>query len=255
MKVDVFGIDGKKTKQTELPKVFKEKVREDLIRRAALSDQSKTYQPKGNYKWAGLETSARYRGRKEAYGSLKNRGQAMLPREIRPKGRWGDVKKVPFSKGGRRAHPPKPEKVIIEKINKKEYLKALKSALAATAQLEIVQNRGHKTDIAPIILEDTFNKIKKTKEINNALLKICEEDLKRGKNTKRRTTRKGGKKTPKTALIVVTKDSELLNSAKNISGIEVVTIEKLTVDLLAPGATAGRLTCYTEGALKELEKM
>ena len=67
MKADVFGIDGKKAKQIELPKVFQEKVRPDLIKRAALSDQSKHYQPKGNYKWAGLETSARYRGRKESF--------------------------------------------------------------------------------------------------------------------------------------------------------------------------------------------
>lgn len=255
MKVDVFGTDGKKTKQIELPKVFNEKVREDLIKRAVLSDQTKKYQPKGNYIWAGLETSARYRGRKEAYGSLKNRGQAMLPREIRPKGKWGDVKKVPFSKGGRRAHPPKVEKIIIEKINKKEYQKALKSALAATANLEIVQKRGHKTTIAPIILEDTFNTIKKTKDINKILLMIFEDDLKRGKNTKKRTTRKGGKRTPKTALIVVTDNSELLKSSKNISGVDVVLTKDLTVELLAPGADAGRLTCYTESALKELEKM
>ncbi|MCC7552810.1 50S ribosomal protein L4 [Candidatus Micrarchaeota archaeon] len=255
MKADVFGIDGKKTKQVELPKVFKEKIREDLIKRAVLSDQSKKYQPKGNYIWAGLETSARYRGRKEAYGSLKNKGQAMLPREIRPKGRWGDVKVVPFSKGGRRAHPPKVEKVIIEKINKKEYEKALKSAIAATANLEIVQKRGHKTEIVPIILEDTFNKINKTKEINKILSTLFREDLKRGKETKKRTTRKAGKRTPKTALIVVTENSDLLKSSKNISGLDVVLTKDLTVELLAPGASAGRLTCYTESALKELEKM
>jgi large subunit ribosomal protein L4e len=140
-------------------------------------------------------------------------------------------------------------------MNKKEYQKALKSAIAATAQLEIVKERGHKTEIAPIILDAAFENIKKTKEINSILNIICEEDLKRGKNTKRRTTRKGGKKIPKTALIVVSDDSKLLNSAKNISGLDVVSANKLTVELLAPGTTPGRLTCYTENALKELEKM
>ncbi len=255
MKATVFGIDGKKTKEIELPKVFEEQVREDLIRRAVLSEQSKNYQPKGNYKWAGLETSAKYRGRKDSYGSLKNKGQAMLPREIRPDGRWGDVKKVPFSKGGRRAHPPKPEKVIIEKINKKEYQKALRSALAATANLEVVKNRGHKTETVPIILDNSFNTINKTKDVNKALATIFKEDLKRGKNSKKRTTRKGGKRSPKTALIVVIDKSQLLKSAKNISGIDVVSTKKLTVELLAPGSDMGRLTCYTEDALKELEKM
>ena len=125
MKANVYSLDGKVVKQITLPKAFESDYRKDLIKRAVLSDESKTYQPKGNYIWAGFETSAKYRGRKETYGTLKNMGIPHLPREVLPKGRWGKVKRVPSSVKGHRAHPPKANKGLVEHVNKKEYNKAL----------------------------------------------------------------------------------------------------------------------------------
>ena len=91
MKANVYNLKGEVVEKIELPSLFSEEVREDLIRRAVLSEETKLYQPKGNYRWAGLETSARYRGRKESYATLKNRGQARLPREFFGGGLWGRV--------------------------------------------------------------------------------------------------------------------------------------------------------------------
>ena len=65
----------------------------------------------------------------------------MLPHEKLPKGRYGRVRMIPFAVTGRRAHPPKVEKIIEEKINKKEYQKALFSAISATASSDVVKNR------------------------------------------------------------------------------------------------------------------
>src|SRR3989344_841072 len=110
MKADVYSIEGKVVKNIELPSIFKSDSRDDLIKRAVLSEESKIYQPKGSFRLAGLLTSARYRGRKEDFGSVKNKGIPHLPHEVLPGGQLGKVKRVPHAVKGRRAHPPKPQK-------------------------------------------------------------------------------------------------------------------------------------------------
>jgi large subunit ribosomal protein L4e len=54
------------------------------------------------------------------------------------------------------------------------------------------------------------------------------------------------------SLLIVTADTPLL-SARNLSGVDVVTIDQLNVEHLAPGMQAGRLTVWTESALARLE--
>jgi len=258
MKANVYGVDGKVKKEIKLPAIFSEECREEIIRRAVLSEESKLRQPKGAYKLAGKETSARYKGEKDTFGSLKNRGQAKLPREFFGKGRWGRVRRVPHSVKGRRAHPPKVEKIIVEKINHREWVKALRSAIAATGDIELVQKRGHKVKESPIILSDDFEKIGKTKDFYSALSKIIGEDLERSKNGKKVRTgvrrRKGGVIYPKSALLVAVEDAAI-RAARNIPGVDAIKPEELTVRLLAPGAKPGRLAVYTESALKKIEEI
>ncbi|MEM4336153.1 MAG: 50S ribosomal protein L4 [Candidatus Anstonellales archaeon] len=258
MKANVYDVDGKVAKEIKLPEVFSEEYREEIIRRAVLSEESKLRQPKGAYKLAGKETSARYKGEKDTFGSLKNRGQAKLPREFFGKGRWGRVRRVPHSVKGRRAHPPKVEKIIVEKMNRKEWIIALRSALAATANIKLVQKRGHRVKESPVILSDEFEKIEKTKNFHAALSKIIGEDLERSKNGKKVRSgvrrRKGGVIYPKSALFVAVSDGAI-RSARNIPGIDAVKPEELKVRLLAPGAKAGRLAVYTESALKKIEEI
>ena len=86
MKATVYSIEGKALRQIDLPGVFESPQREDLVKRAVLSEESREYQPKGNFRLAGLLTSARYRGRKEDYGSGKNKGIPHLPHEVLPGG-------------------------------------------------------------------------------------------------------------------------------------------------------------------------
>ena len=257
MKATVYGIDGSKGKEIELPEVFETIVREDLILRAFLSEQSETFQPKGSYIWAGIDTSARYEGRKEAYHSLKNRGGAKLPRQMFPKGGIGNVRKIPSAVKGRRAHPPKVEKVLIERMNNKEKEKAFESAIAATVDKELVENRGHKIkDIAlPIVFDDSIENVKKTKDVSNLLEKIIKDDLQRSVDgRKKKKGRTGGHKVPKSALIVTSGDVSLNKSARNIPGIDVLSVDKLKVSDLAPGGVPGRLTVWTKKAIELLEK-
>jgi len=232
-KVNVYDIEGNVIKEISLPSIFNTPIRKEIIARAVLAEETWEKQPKGNYRWAGMETSATYVGRKEAYRSLKNRGRAMRPREFYGGGIAGRVRVIPSSVKGRRAHPPKPEKKIKEKINKKEYLLALKSAIAATAKEELVKNRGHRINInVPIIINtDGINGKNKTKTIYAFLNKICREELQRAK-------KKRGKerKYPKSALFIFSdKEKDLTKIASNLPGCDAVTVKNLMVKNLAPG--------------------
>lgn len=259
MKAKVYSIDGKALREVQLPAQFALPVRMDLIARAAIADQTLHYQPKGNDPRAGMETSARYRGRKEDFGSGKNKGTAIRPREVLPKGRLGKVKRIPSAVKGRRAHPPHVNKVIIEKINRKEYKVALLSAIAATAHKDAVEKRGHKVQFElPIVLDNSFESVSKTKEAYKALSLLIGNDLSRAQKGKNRVgvrARKGGKVYPKSAIIAVSKDSPILRAARNIPGVDVMKVSDLSVESLAPGAKGGRLALYTEAALAEISKM
>jgi large subunit ribosomal protein L4e len=54
------------------------------------------------------------------------------------------------------------------------------------------------------------------------------------------------------SLLIVTANQPL-RAAKNLAGVDVVTVDQLNTELLAPGSQAGRLTVWTEGALQMLE--
>ncbi len=262
-KVPVFSLNGNSKATVDLPKIFSTEYRPDLILRAFVSEQSWERQPYGTDPMAGLRTTAEYYGRRREYYRLTvNRGISRLPREKRPGGGLGHVKQVPQARGGRRAHPPKAEKKWGKKINLKEWIKALKSAIAATANIDLIKGEGRshvlKEVSPPLVVEDAFEHLKKTREIEAIFDKLhLSEDLERAKEKKIKAGRsRGGKKrTRKSVLIVFSKDCDAMRAAANLPGVDVSTVADLMVSLLAPGGHPGRLTLWTEGALKKLDSL
>jgi len=245
MKATIYSLEGKALKQIDLPEIFSSPLREDLVKRAVLSEESKLRQPKGNYVLAGLETSARYRGRKGDFGTVKNMGIPHLPHEVLPGGRLGKVKRVPHAVKGRRAHPPKITKKIAELLNKKEHSRALASAIAFTADRDTVCKRNH-ADIGisiPLVLEKQFEEIKKTKDVEKLLTALnLDKFLEKSK-------RNGTK-----SILVVVSDSSKTKAAANLPGVDLVKASELRVRHLAPGTHPGRLTLFTEGSLPDIAK-
>ncbi|MGC8851415.1 MAG: 50S ribosomal protein L4 [Candidatus Micrarchaeia archaeon] len=261
MKVSVVKADGSLNGELELPKQFEEEYRPDLIRRAFHAQRSVYYQPKGNYVLAGFQTTADYYGRRHTWRQTINTGRSRLPREKIPKGRSGRVRIVPHAVGGHRAHPPKPCKKIIEKINLKEKNYALRSAIAATASEEIVRKRGHKFSCKlPLVVDDSFQEVKRAKEVKSILEKLgLAEDLARAREGRRMRSgrarlRRGGYKTPKSVLIVIGEDKGVWRAARNIPGVDVARVEELDAELLAPGGDAGRLALWTASALNKMQE-
>jgi len=246
IKVNIYGLDGNSTGQIDLPDVFNTPYRPDIIRKSFNALHSNKRQPYGADPAAGT---------KHATASVgKGRGMSRVPRL--KEGRRAAL--APCVVGGRRAHPPKAEKNWKEKINKKEKQLARNSALAATSNKEIVLQRGHKFNeklTLPIVVDDKFEKLKKTKDVISTLEKLgVYDDILRAENGKHIRAGKGktrGRryKIPKSLLIVATKD-EISKSSRNLPGVDIVKPEDINIEYIAPGGDPGRLTIFTKSAIQ-----
>lgn len=246
--VQKLDSDGEEAGEVTLPDAFEAPHRPDIIERAFLATQSSEKQPYGTDEFAGLRTSAESRG--------SGQGLAHVPR-VSGSSR---AARVPHTKGGRRAHPPKAEKKIGEDFNDKERSLAFRSAVAATADEVRVRDRGHDFDedvSLPVVLGAEFEDLVKTQEVVEVLEALgLHDDVERadeGRSVRagRGKTRGRRHRTPKSVLFVT---SEEFRAARNLPGADVVTADELGVSDLAPGGDAGRLTVWTEPALEVLKE-
>ncbi|MBN2066891.1 MAG: 50S ribosomal protein L4 [Candidatus Diapherotrites archaeon] len=265
MKAGVFSLEGKKLHEIELPKQFQGEVDSALIKRAVQSIEAAAIQPRGTKKRAGRQNTARYRGKRDlpSTGRGINVGRARLPRlKNRRDLLYGRVAGIPRAVGGPKAHPPKVEKNRKEKINKKEKRAALESAIAACTKKELVEKRHSLPKEAglPVIVEDNFEKIAKTKEVLKAFKALgLADDVESAKQKTRKRAGKGKKrgrkkKIKKSVLIVTKENSQVFKAARNLPGVECTIVKHLNAKLLAPGSEPGRLTVWSESAVKELGK-
>ena len=260
MKVNVIDIQANKKQEIDLPKVFDTEVRPDLIKRAVLAIQSHNRQPSGTDLLAGHRTSAAYHGVRTGPHHMMNAETARMKRiHGGPAGMEMRARFVSQSTKGRVAHPPKVETIWWQKINKKEKLLAIKSAIAATAIKDIVIKRGHRANglELPLVVVDDIQGLKKTKEVKDFLIKAgLKSEIERAKENKIRAGKgksRGRKyKKRKSVLFVVIEDRGISKAVKNISGIDFALVNNLNAEILAPGTHPGRLTVWSESAIKKL---
>tara|TARA_Y100000310_G_C20634824_1_gene790615 strand:- start:226 stop:987 length:762 start_codon:yes stop_codon:yes gene_type:complete len=246
-KATVYRVSGGKTSEISLPIHFAEPIRPDLIKRAVLALQNSRRQPYGSDPLAGKRqgytTPKRRRKFKTTYGKGISR--------IRRKHLWTRGNQfgwvgafVASATGGRKAFPPLAEKVLVEKINKKERRKAIRSAIAATKSL---------------IIDNKLEELNKTKDVKQTLTKNeLNQELQRTKKRKIRAgagTMRGRKyRTKSGILLVVSKACPLMIAAENLPGIEVSIVDNLNAELLAPGSNPGRTTIWSKAAIERLSK-
>ncbi len=247
MKANVIDLIGNVAGQVELPKVFEEEYRPDLIKRAVLAAQANRLQSYGPHFYAGMNTSARSWG--------PGHGASRVPRILNGRRAAG----IPMAVGGRRAHAPQPTADRTEKINNKERRKAIRSAIAATTVSELVSARGHLfSRELPIVVQNALENLTKTAEVKNFLeaagLWSDVNRAKLGKNVRAGKGKLRGRryKGRKSILIVSGQDQGLRMAARNLPGVDIVTVENLNAELLAPGTKTGRLTIWTESSLHKL---
>jgi large subunit ribosomal protein L4e len=247
MNATVHDLDGGDAGDVDLPEVFETPFRPDLVRRAVLAAQANRKQDYGSDDYAGMRTSG------ESFGS--GRGMAHVPRSE------GRGVRVPQTVGGRKAHPPKEETDRSVSVNDKERKQAIRSAVAATADADLVRERGHRFDDdldLPLVVSDEFEDLVKTREVVEVLEALgVHADVEHADDN--RTVRAGRGKTrgrkyrePKSILFVTSSEAGPSKAARNLAGADVATAPEVNAEDLAPGAQPGRLTLWTESAIEEV---
>lgn len=261
MELKILNKDAKETGKIKLPPQFSEEVRSDLVKRAVIAIQANNRQRYGASFEAGKRSSSYVSKRRRAYKTTYGIGQSRTPRKILSRSgtrmNWVGAF-APQTVGGRRAHPPKSSKFWSLKINTDENRKAIRSALSATMVSELVKARGHiVSDIYPFAVSDDFNSISKTADLKKALTNFgLDKELARANVSKIRAGKGKARgrryKSRTSVLFVVSKHDELRKAVNNLPGCDVVVVDHLNSLVLAPGAVPGRLTLFTESALKKL---
>ncbi|MBD3193671.1 MAG: 50S ribosomal protein L4 [Candidatus Lokiarchaeota archaeon] len=256
-KINVFDLEGNERESVKIPSVFNIKPRKDIIIQAFESSQSHGIQSQGRDKRAGLRNTA------EGWGT--GHGMSRAPR-IKGSGfpTARNVGRVPFAKGGRRSHPIKKSKNTSKKINKGMNRLSILNAISASGRIEWVRERGHIIESVPnipLVVDDKIQTIKKTSRIYSILCELgLKEELEKVKNGKKRRSGKGKRrgrkyKKSKGLLIVIKEDFGIVKAARNIPGLNIIQINDISINELAPGGHSGRLILWTQSAFNELNSI
>ncbi len=247
-----YDAEGNETGQVVLPDVFRVPLRRDVIHRVFWAELTAALQPKGRDPMAGKRTTAVSLG--------IHHGLARVPR-VKGSSR---ARLAPFVKGGRLAFPPSTDKNIHEYVNKAERVLGTMSALAATANAELVRARGHafESKAVPVIIDSAaLTSVKRAYEARRLLAKLgIYSDIERAAEGTRVRSGKGkmrGRRyiEPVSVLFIVDDySSPLARAVKNFPGVDVVEPQLVSVLELAPGGEPGRLTVITTGALEALNQ-
>lgn len=247
---NVYSIEGDVVGKIDIPTAFDAPCRPDLIKKVVIATANNNRQPYGPSKMSGMRHSVSTWG--------KGRGTARVQRIHDGK----RATESPNNVSGRRAHPPRPERIWDLKVNKKERTFARISALAATASAEYVKARGHQFDDSisfPIVVDDNVQSIATTTNVYDLFEKIgISHDIDRAKEgTKIRAGR--GKmrnrkyRVPVSVLFVVSdKHAPIVKGANNLPGVEIRSVNSINAAVLAPGGDIGRLTVYTKSAIAKI---
>ena len=265
---EVYDIDVEMGKKVSLPDSFSAEIRSDLVKLAVASARANRRQAYGSNPHVGKrKPMSGMKHSVEWWG--KGRGVSRIMR------RTGQRRGAqnPHTLGGRRAHGPKVEKDWSRKLNRNERRLARNSALAATTDVEMVSNRGHRfaeeISSLPIILGDysengekidieAFNLSGGTRKVNAIFEALgLGDDLLRARDGRKiragKATMRGRvHKTPKSVLLVVANKDGLAKAARNLPGVDVVAAKDLSAEHLAPGGDLGRLTVFTKAAVEAL---
>ncbi len=223
-------------------------MRPDLIKRAVAAFQANRRQSYGPAPSSGLRHAVSWWG--------KGRGVSRVPRLKNSR----RAAQAPGTVGGRRAHPPRPDRVWEKKLNKKERKLARLSALAATADPSLVALRGHRFQdhvSVPVVVDGKVEEIERTSDAVELLTSLgLYEDVERaevkkvragkGKMRGRRYRRKKG------PLVVMTAGCPGAKAFRNLPGVEVTSPTGLNAETLAPGGLPGRLTLFSKEAFEEV---
>lgn len=250
----ILETDGSNRSTITLPAVFETPYRPEVIQKVYNNLNSYTFQRQGRYPAAGQMVSAESRNTGLGIARIARARGEGFPRA-------GQAAGVASVRHGRLAHPPVSWKNIYKKVNKKEKLLALCSAIAATTNSELIKRRGHKIKDEiqlPIVVSNEIESVVKSKDLEKILFNLgLEEDLKRTFIRRNKSYHKNSinRRSALSVLILVGNDEKIGRLSNSLPGITVKSVKSVSVLDLAPGSKPVRLTIFSENAIKELTNL
>lgn len=251
---NILETDGSNKSTITLPAVFETPYRPEVIQKVYNNLNSYTFQRQGRYPAAGQMVSAESRNTGLGIARIARARGEGFPRA-------GQAAGVASVRHGRLAHPPVSWKNIYKKVNKKEKLLALCSAIAATTNSELIKRRGHKIKDEiqlPIVVSNEIESVVKSKDLEKILFNLgLEEDLKRTFIRRNKSYHKNSinRRSALSVLILVGNDEKIGRLSNSLPGITVKSVKSVSVLDLAPGSKPVRLTIFSENAIKELTNL
>jgi large subunit ribosomal protein L4e len=251
---NILETDGSNRSTIILPAVFETPYRPEVIQKVYNNLNSYTFQRQGRYPAAGQMVSAESRNTGLGIARIARARGEGFPRA-------GQAAGVASVRHGRLAHPPVSWKNIYKKVNKKEKLLALCSAIAATTNSELIKRRGHKIKDEiqlPIVVSNEIESVVKSKDLEKILLNLgLEEDLKRTfiRRNKSYHKKSNNRRSALSVLILVGNDEKIGRLSNSLPGITAKSVKSVSVLDLAPGSKPVRLTIFSENAIKELTNL
>merc|ERR1719238_349343 len=236
------------TKQVELPAVFLAPIRPDIVQFVHTSMNKNKRQAYAVNKDAGHQTSA------ESWGT--GRAVARIPRV--PGGgthRAGQGAFGNMCRGGRMFNPTKTWRKWHRKINVNQRRYAVCSALAASALPSLVMARGHRISEVPecpLVIDSSIESVDKTSKAVKILKDVgAFEDIEKSKSSRQIRSGKGKMRNRRHVqrrgpLVVYAEDNGINQAFRNLSGVEVCSVDRLNLLQLAPGGHLGRFVVFTE---------
>lgn len=256
MKTKIIDKGGKEKGSIDFPNNFSARVREDILAKVFETQKGIYAQPYGSMKGAGAGYSASgiSKKRRHVWKGTYGKGISRIPRKIMSRHgssfNWIGAT-ISSARGGRRPHAPKSEKSPFKKINKKELAIAFNSAFAGTVNPKYIEKKYGRKIESGIVFEDKVLELK-TKEFFSLLKQIFKDNF--DKLIKKKSIRSGKGKTrgrkykSSAGLLFVISSNEKMKR----KGVYVVPVHELRIGDLSPNGEPGRITCYTENAIKEI---
>merc|ERR1711981_1006145 len=165
-------------------------------------------------------------------------------------------------RGGRMFNPTKTWRKWHRKINVNQRRYAVCSALAASALPSLVMARGHRiSEVAecPLVVDNSVESIDKTQKAVKLLKEVgAFEDVEKSKASRQIRSGKGKMRNRRHVqrrgpLVVYAEDNGINKAFRNLSGVEVCSVDRLNLLQLAPGGHLGRFVIFSEDAFARLD--
>jgi large subunit ribosomal protein L4e len=151
------------------------------------------------------------------------------------------------------------------KVNLNQRRYALVSALAASSSASLVLARGHRIEQIPevplVISTNTIAPLEKTSQAVKLLKALkAYADVEKVKDTKKIRAGKGKTRNRryvqrKGPLVIYEQKGPLLRAFRNLPGVEILSVNRLNILLLAPGGHLGRFVIWTQDAYEKLDTL